>query len=237
MTDDMPNGAPPARVTVHLWTVPPRRVPAALLRVATDRRHLRRTPGLCFGKLLGTGGGRTFTVRDADPLRWALVATWSSVAAAEAFEATLVAHGWGSLARERLRVDLRPLSSRGQWSRRRPFGDPTPEPYDGAVAALTRARIAPSRISRFWRAVPPVSADLHRSDGLRLAVGVGEAPIGLQGTFSMWTSSRALTEFAHRRGPHADVVARTPSERWYAEELFARFAIVSVEGTFNGRVP
>jgi hypothetical protein len=202
-----------------------------------DRRHLRGTAGLGFAKLLGTGDARTFTVRDADPLHWGLLATWSSAAAAEAFESGPIARGWGRLAHERLRVDLRPLASRGEWSGRRPFGAPTPLPYGGAVAAVTRARIAPGKLATFWRAVPPVSADLAHCAGLRLAVGIGEAPVGLQGTFSLWTSGDALTEFAHRRGPHAEVVARTPTERWYSEELFARFAVLAVDGTFRGRAP
>jgi hypothetical protein len=202
-----------------------------------DRRHLRGTAGLGFAKLLGTGDARTFTVRDADPLHWGLLATWSSAAAAEAFESGPIARGWGRLAHERLRVDLRPLASRGEWSGRRPFGAPTPLPYGGAVAAVTRARIAPRKLATFWRAVPPVSADLAHCAGLRLAVGIGEAPVGLQGTFSLWTSGDALTEFAHRRGPHAEVVARTPTERWYSEELFARFAVLAVAGTFRGRAP
>jgi hypothetical protein len=136
-----------------------------------------------------------------------------------------------------LRVDLRPLASRGEWSGRRPFGAPTPSPYDGAVVAVTRARIAPRKMATFWRAVPRVSADLAQCAGLRLAVGIGEAPVGLQGTFSLWTSGDALTEFAHRRGPHVEVVARTPTERWYSEELFARFAVLSVDGTYRGRTP
>ena len=229
--------AVPERVTLHLWGVRPHSVPAALVRMGLDRRHLRRTAGLRFAKLLGTGNGRTFTVRDADPLHWGLLATWSSAAAADAFESGPVARGWGRLAHERLRVDLRPLASRGEWSGRRPFGAPTPSPYRGAVAAVTRARIAPRKLAGFWRAVPPVSADLAQCDGVRLAVGIGEAPIGLQGTFSLWTSAAALTEFAHRRGPHVEVVARTASEHWYSEELFARFAVLSVDGTFAGRTP
>jgi hypothetical protein len=232
-----PEAEIPERVTLHLWGVRPSRVPAAAVRMGLDRRHLRRTAGLRFAKLLGTGHGRTFTVRDADLLHWGLLATWSSAAAAEAFESGPVARGWGRVAHERLRVDLRPLTSRGEWSGRRPFGDPRPTAYDGAVAAVTRARIAPRKMPTFWRAVPPVSADLARSSGLRLAVGIGEAPIGLQGTFSLWSSAAALTEFAHRRGPHVDVVARTATEGWYAEELFARFAVLGVDGTFAGRTP
>jgi hypothetical protein len=89
----------------------------------------------------------------------------------------------------------------------------------------------------FWRAVPPVSADLHRSPGLRLAVGIGEAPVGLQGTFSLWDTDDSLTDFAHRRGPHVEAIRRTAEVGWYAEELFARFAVLSVEGTFDGMTP
>jgi hypothetical protein len=202
-----------------------------------QRRSVRSVPGLVFAKLLGTGDGRSFTVRDADPLHWGLLATWRNAAAAAAFERSGVARSWGRVAHERLRVELRPLASRGQWSRRRPFGDPAPTPYDGPVAAVTRARLVPRRMVTFWRSVPPVSADLHRSAGLRLAVGIGEAPVGLQGTFSLWDSAGALTEFAYRRAPHAEVVRRTGELGWYAEELFARFAVLDVEGTFAGRAP
>jgi len=38
-------------------------------------------------------------------------------------------------------------------------------------------------------------------------------------------------------GPHAEVVARTGPERWYAEELFARFDVVGTAGTLDGRDP
>jgi hypothetical protein len=82
-----------------------------------------------------------------------------------------------------------------------------------------------------------LSADLHAAAGLRLAVGVGEAPIGLQGTFSLWDSPAALTEFAYRRPAHVEAVRRTTEVGWYSEELFARFAVLGVEGTVGGRVP
>jgi hypothetical protein len=206
--------------------------------MAGDRGLLGRTAGLRFAKLLGTGDGRTFTVRDADRNRWGLLATWDHAVDATAFETGRVARGWGRIADERLRVDLRPLTSRGRWSGREPFGTPEPDrAYDGPVAALTRARIRARRMGTFWRAVPPVSADLHVVAGLRLALGVGEAPVGLQGTFSLWDSPAAVTAFAYQRPAHVAAVRRTAEVGWYSEELFARFAVLAVEGTVGGRTP
>ena len=147
---------------------------------------------------------------------------------------------------------LRPLSSRGRWSGRAPFddagpageravtaspGNPVTPGNAGPVASITRARLRLTRARSFWQAVPPVSADLRAVPGLRLAVGIGEAPVGLQGTFSLWDDARSLREFAYQRSAHTDVVARTATEGWYAEELFARFAVEQIEGTFCGTEP
>jgi hypothetical protein len=227
----------PPLVTLHLWGVRSRAIPAALIRMGKDRGPLRRTPGLRFAKLLGTGDGRTFTVRDADPHHWGLLAVWDSDQAAAAFEDSSTIRAWAGLATDRLRLHLEPLTSRGTWAGRHPFGDPSPERYDGPVAAITRARIRTAKAVTFWRSVPPVSADLHHSPGLRLAVGIGEAPVGLQGTLSLWESGAALTAFAHRGAPHLEAIRQTGLQNWYAEELFARFAVVDIEGTFAGRAP
>ncbi|MCV2491080.1 monooxygenase [Geodermatophilus sp. YIM 151500] len=222
---------------MHLWRVPTGAVPRALGRMATGPLRLRRAPGLRFAKLLGTGSGRTFTVRDADPRRWALLSVWDDAAAAEAFRHGPLVAGWRRIAEEEWSAELAPLAARGRWSRREPFGAPVPRPWDGTVAAVTRARLALRRAGRFWRAVPPVSADLHRTPGLLLALGIGEAPLGLQGTFSLWRSQAELNRFAYARAAHVDVVRRTASERWYAEELFARFALIGSRGTVDGADP
>ena len=226
----------PALVTLHLWRVRPRGVPAAVLRIGRDRGRVRRTPGVRFAKLLGTGDGRTFALRDADPLRWGLLATWADAAAAAAFDGSPVVRSWERDAAESFRLDLQPVASRGTWSGRQPFGDPVPVRTDGPVVALTRARLRAAAAPTFYRAIPPVSVDLGTRPGLRAAVSIGEAPIGLQGTFSLWESASALREFA-RADAHAAVVARTEPERWYAEELFARFAVVGRRGTLDGRDP
>ncbi|MGB8649150.1 MAG: monooxygenase, partial [Mycobacteriales bacterium] len=149
----------PALVTLHVWRVSPGRVPVAVARTALDRGPARRTAGVRFCKLLGTGRG--FLPHQADPTRWAKLTVWSRPGPDP------VADRWARVAEESWRVDLVPLSSRGRWSRRAPFGAPTPSRYDGPVAVLTRARLAPSRAVAFWRAVPPVGAALGTADGLR----------------------------------------------------------------------
>ena len=224
---------------MHLFGVPPWRAPQAVLRMALDRRPLRRTPGLEFAKLVGTGNGETFTIRDADPCRWGIIAAWSHPDAAAEFEqtsATLAA--WRRLATEQFRLDLQPLRSTGTWAGRTPF---TPSPIAGAqdapVAALTRARIRWRQARRFWSSVPPVSADLRGQPGLRLRLGFGEAPIGLQGTLSVWDSATALSAFAYQGAAHREAIRKTAQLGWYREELFARFAVTGWAGTLDGINP
>lgn len=207
----------PAVVTLHVWRVPLARVPQVL---RDARRH---RPGMLFSKALGTGGG--FLPHQADPTRWARLTTWSR----EPDEPVL------RYAAETWRLDLRPVRSRGRWSGQEPFGAPRTE-HSGPTAVLTRARLRPSGALRFYRSVPPVTRSLDGAPGVRVSLAVGEAPIGLQGTFSVWDSPAALRAFA-TAGAHRDVVARTPGEKWYAEELFARFAVEASSGTLDGRDP
>jgi quinol monooxygenase YgiN len=225
-------------VTLHLSSVRPSRVPWAVTRMVLDRPGLAGTPGLRFAKLLGTGDGRTFDLRDADPCTWGLLAVWEDAAALAGFERrSPVARAWARAAEDRWRADLVPVTSRGRWSGRDPFTPTGPVRTEGTVAAITRARLRPRLARTFRRAVPPVVADLHADPGVLLSVGIGEAPVGLQGTFSMWESASALRDFAYRRSPHTEVVRRTAAVGWYAEELFARFAVLQTTGTLWGGDP
>jgi hypothetical protein len=204
-------------VTLHVWRVPLARVPQAL------RACRRRTDGMVFSKGLGTGRG--FLPHQADLTRWARLTTWSRQPVDAAPEHAL----------EQWRVDLRPLASRGRWGGQEPFGRPDGQ-HSGTTAVLTRARLRPAKAVRFWSAVPAVARSLDEADGVRVSLAIGEAPVGLQGTFSVWDSPEQLRAFAHL-GSHREVVARTPNEQWYAEELFARFAVEASSGTLDGRDP
>lgn len=229
-------------VRLDVWGVQGFGIARAFTRMATDRLRLRSLhPRPHFSKLLGTGSGETFTMRDADLRHWALLTTWSDPAAAAALGESGLVSRWASLAHEHATFTLAPISSHGQWAGREPFATEsgrTGEPeHTGAVAAITRARIKPREWMRFWRSVPPVSDDLRADPAVLFTLGIGEAPVGLQGTFSVWRDAQAIRDFAYRRPAHAAVVARTHERGWYAEELFARFAVLDVSGSYKGAPP
>jgi hypothetical protein len=211
-------------VTLDVWRVPRGAVPAALWRVAWEPRRLRRAPDVDFVKLLGTGRGREFGLATADLARWAALTVWSGPPRpVPAFDRIATAH---------CRLTLRPLASRGRWAGREPFAAHlgAPSASSATIAILTRARLRPTRAATFWRAIGPAAAALHRSPGLLAAFGVGEAPVGFQGTVSVWARAADASRFAYRTAEHVNVVAATPARRWYAEELFARLAVLDVAG-------
>lgn len=226
---------PPAVVALHVFGVA--HLPTALRLMASTRASVRRLPGCTFAKLLGTGTGDTFTLRDADRRHWAALTCWRTSAALAAGEGAPPMRAWQAAAYEQARILMRPLRSRGRWAGREPFGTPdraAGASYAGPVAALTRARIRPTQWRTFWAAVPAVAADAHRG-GMLLGLGIGEAPVLLQGTYSIWTGIEALDDFTYRRPPHAAAIRRTAATGWYAEELFARFAVTAASGRYRGR--
>ncbi|QYC40080.1 Spheroidene monooxygenase [Nonomuraea coxensis DSM 45129] len=206
--------------------------------MAFDRPLLRRTGGLTFWRLLGTGRGRSMSL-GADLRRWALFAVWREEADLEAFlRESPIAARWRAEAAERWQVRLAPLASRGTWGGRDPFPQGgVRQGGDGPVAVLTRASIRARRLAAFYRSVPPVDRLLARQDGCLASVGIGEWPLARQATFSLWRDAAAMRRFAYGDDEHLRVVARVRADGWYSEELFARFIPYGSEGAWNGSDP
>ena len=218
------------RVVVYFFTVPRKGIPFAFLSMAIDRMRSRKFTGISFSKLLGTGSGQTFTPSDAVLTRWGMVVAIDENRI-EAFDQSSIISNWRKRSTSEFRAVLSPLSSHGLWAKKNPFNfiAPLSNP-DAQIAALTRARIKWSKNFIFWKSVPPVVIDLHSNPGLHAAIGIGEAPIGLQGTFSLWKSASALRDFAYKGKAHQVAIAQTQSIRWYSEELFARFEVLELRG-------
>lgn len=192
-----------------------------------DRFFLMADKNVSFHKSLGTGKGETFTPKDANALQWGLVAVIKNI---DQFDSSSVVKRWRKSSVSEFRAVLDPISSHGQWAKKQPFTGSVGE-WKGQVAAITRARIKWRHNPRFWRAVPPVTISLKSSPGLVAAIGIGEAPIGLQGTFSLWESAAAIREFAYKGEAHKQAIVDTATYNWYSEELFARFAVRDLRGS------
>lgn len=242
-------------VRLDVFGVPTRAIPAALGLMAVSPALARGTDA-SFIKFLGMGHGRSFTARDADLNHWAILSVWPSAAEGDRFAESSVLSRWGGLSREHRVVRMRPVASVGSWSGHKPFvphadlipGGRADEPADGVagadhsgvdggpmVASVTRARVKMSQWRAFQQAVPAVARSLASADGLLWAVGVGESPVGWQGTFSVWDSGQALRDFAYGGHAHREVIGQTKSTGWYAEELFATFVVDEVVGCYEGQ--
>lgn len=212
---------------------------SALSHLGLDRLPLALTPGLRFWRLLGVGKGRVFDPH-ADLQRYAMFTVWDSYTALKQFEEQSgVMHRIQQRADEAWTVHMRPVKWHGKWGGRDPFAGmiPVEPPELGPWVVLTRATLRPTKIRSFLNAVPAVAEHLLQQSDLINSVGVGEAPLLYQATVSLWRTLPSFTTFAYGSATHIDVIRRTRQERWYREELFARFRPLASKGTWDGFDP
>lgn len=236
--------APPLIASFHLVRHPSRL--AAMRHLGLGRRALARTDGLVFWRLLGTGDG-AHTGPGADLARTALFALWRS---ADRLDEFVAAPTWGDDVVEHWHTRLHAAGGHGTWRGRPVLDQITPalgsvsgstdreatRDVGGPVAIITRADVRLGAWRPFRAAGDPVDGELQRADGLLAVVGIGEAPVGRLGTFSLWRSMADARTFASTP-KHRSVVADTRRGRWYTEELFARFQPYDWEGRWDGRDP
>jgi hypothetical protein len=165
------------------------------------------------------------------------MAVWESEAAAQDFFGQHeLWQQYQARTQEIWTAQLAPLKAHGLWDGANPFGyEPEHASAAGPVAVLTRASIRWHKTPRFWRYVAPTSATVAHAPGVQAAIGLGELPVVRQATFSLWESAQAMQDYAYRSEKHKEVIRLTRQEKWYGEELFARFQVLTTEGTWDGR--
>jgi hypothetical protein len=194
-------------------------------RFVVGRFALSRVPGLRFFKVLGSGHEGGFGLRPSGS-RQGLFCVFDDVAAADAFlDGSPLSAAYRAHAREYFALKLAAFSSRGSWS-----GVGLPVSAD----APTRASIRPSVAWAFWRKASPAERSLEQAPGCLLAVGVGEAPLLRQATFSVWDSVQSMDAYA-RQGAHLEAIKASHRGRYFTESMFVRFVPSGLRGTWKGR--
>jgi heme-degrading monooxygenase HmoA len=212
-------------------------IPFALLAMAMHRLPMMLQHGCTFWKLLGSGRNGTFDLQP-DWQQWGLMAVWQDREDYDRFaQKSFVSNWWKLLGNETWTILCQPMQSHGKWDSKEPFGKPNVNITNGPIAILTRATIRISRLKNFWAHVDEVANLMTGAPGYITSIGVGEAPVYRQATFSVWESFDQMKAFAYSSKEHAEVIKKTRSEGWYSEELFARFSIIQSIGTLNGIDP
>ncbi|WP_237144347.1 spheroidene monooxygenase [Pontibacter pamirensis] len=224
--------------TLTLFGIRSGHVRWGLAQMGTSGSKLEKVPGLRFYKLLGSGQGKGFSLKP-NFRRYGLFCTWESEAAADDFlKNSDLMQEYRQHTDEIWTVKLLPYQSHGQWDGQEPFAPALSEKYThGPVAVLTRASINLRRLPNFIRFGLRTSAALNEAEGLLCSIGLGELPFIRQATFSIWESVEAMKQYAYKDPQHQEVMRRTRSEKWYSEELFARFKTIYSTGTWDGSDP
>ncbi|TGD43065.1 spheroidene monooxygenase [Pseudotabrizicola sediminis] len=216
----------------RLWVIG--QMGAARFGLAQERRA-------AFWKLCGSGTGQGFTPRPNWGV-WAILATWPDEATARDAVATSAVHSrWRAKAAESWTLFLNPTSARGAWAGVNPFAttgqSQPPTQTSGPIIALTRATIRPARALRFWNRVPDISAVIGADPNVIFKIGIGEMPLLHQVTFSVWPDAASMAMFARGNGPHGRAIDAVRDGNWFAEELYARFALLGTVGSWEGGDP
>jgi hypothetical protein len=195
----------------------------------------KKINGLTFFKPLGTGSGNGFSIKP-DFSTFGFLAVFKSEELAKEFLGTDVVKEYTKTTVSYSHVLMRTVKSHGEWSKLKPFESSVEYDKTKPLAVITRATIKPKLAYQFWKNVPAVSKSMDKYDELIFSKGIGEFPLLMQATFSLWSSAEAMMNYAYKNPKHAEMVKKTRELNWYSEELFARFQPFYQEGNLIPRI-
>ena len=195
----------------------------------------KKINGLTFFKPLGTGSGNGFSIKP-DFSIFGFVAVFKSEELAKEFLGTDVMKEYTKTTTSYSHVLMHTVKSHGEWGKQSPFESSVEYDKTKPLAVITRATIKPKLAYQFWKNVPAVSKSMDKYDELIFSKGIGEFPLLMQATFSLWSSAEAMMNYAYKNPKHAEMVKKTRELNWYSEELFARFQPFYQEGNLIPRI-
>ncbi|WP_339904440.1 spheroidene monooxygenase [uncultured Cyclobacterium sp.] len=186
---------------------------------------LKKVQGKKFFKLMGTGGGFGFSLKP-DFSTYALLMVWEDAEAARSFYLSETYLRFNQQCISNFTYWMRCIQSHGTWYGKKPF-KPSHEKTKGPIMVITRARVKLHKVFRFLKYIPNTSRSAEKASGLIFTKGIGEWPIIEQATFSYWNSQAQMEDYAYGTA-HKEVIKKVKNEKWYREELFARFIPIDI---------
>jgi spheroidene monooxygenase len=207
------------------------------LRLVAGALPYKDVPGLTTVKVMGSGHGGGFSLRPS-ATHQGLVCTFSHLDLALKFLGSSLVQAYRDRARECWAGVLSVQSARGHWDKQawQASSDAAlgTSAARGPFAVLTRASILPTKAMAFWRYAPAAQSDLNKASGCLLAMGLGEAPLVRQCTFSLWQDTAAMLQYAHQ-GAHQTASAAAYKHQFFSESLFVRMQVLHMAGVWQGR--
>jgi hypothetical protein len=185
--------------------------------------------GLTFWKALGSGSGNGFSIWP-DFSVFGLLTVFNSEEDADQFIKSDIIDKYTYSAEKCSHIFMHNVKAHGQWSQQEPFIAAAKYDEQKPLAVITRATIKPKLAFKFWKYVPSVSKSMDGYDGLIFTKGIGEWPILMQATFSLWKQGSQMMAYAYQNPKHAAMVKKTHELGWYSEEMFSRFHPFKIEG-------
>lgn len=208
------------------------------LRLVAGGSAYKDVPGLTTVKVMGSGHGGGFSLRPS-ATHQGLICTFTHLDLAQKFLDSTWMQAYRERARELWCGVLSVQSARGHWDKQAWLSTSAEalagqSEHQGPVAVLTRASIVPTKAMAFWRYAPAAQAGLGQSAGCLLSMGLGEAPLVRQCTFSLWQDTLSMLQYA-RQGAHQVASAAAYKHQFFSESLFVRMQVLEMAGVWKGQ--
>ena len=196
--------------------------------------------GLQFAKIMGSGEGGGFGLRPS-ATHQGLIFVFDGLENATNYLKSKEYEAYTEKAREYWQGILGVNSCRGTWNNQAwqssdlwSQGSNIEQNQEPFVASLTRGSIRAAKAVSFWRYAPAAQIDLNSAPGCELAMGLGEAPVLRQCTFSLWRNAQSLMDYAHQ-GAHLKAIAAAKKYSFFTESMFVRMKVLHMFGHWMGK--
>ncbi|MBL29655.1 MAG: spheroidene monooxygenase [Flavobacteriaceae bacterium] len=200
-----------------------------LKQMAYAKKNFKQENGLEFVRVMGTGGGSGFSLKP-DFSTYAILCVWKNRNSSNIFfKNHFMFNEYLKKSISTRHIELKAIKSHGLWDGLEPFKNQEiiEKKSTYPIAVITRATLNWKMLIQFWKSVPKISKAIKNARGVSFFKGIGELPFIQQATISIWKNNDYINNFAYKNIDHTSVIKKTRKNKWYKEDLFSRFLVIS----------